>query len=181
MHINEVERILRDSVSGQENRYEIKRYCDHICCESDFVLLRDGLEYAYLKFDAAGQMSRKAMGIHEEKMGTASFYVVLRDTDAFIPTSLSCKVYPRNNMKSVFECDTDCLLEKIEGYHSTLSIPMTIEDVADFFEKSYSSLIRGRMQTFMSRVREEKKLSDVFEDHGTYFMLTPLYEGSVEI
>ena len=56
MHINEVERILRDSVSGQENRYEIKRYCDHICCESDFVLLRDGLEYAYLKFDAAGQM-----------------------------------------------------------------------------------------------------------------------------
>ena len=57
MHINEVERILRDSVSGQENRYEIKRYCDHICCESDFVLLRDGLEYAYLKFDAAGQMS----------------------------------------------------------------------------------------------------------------------------
>lgn len=112
MHINEVERILRDSVSGQENRYEIKRYCDHICCESDFVLLRDGLEYAYLKFDAAGQMSRKAMGIHEEKMGTASFYVVLRDTGAFIPTSLSCKVYPRNNMKSVFECDTDCLLEK---------------------------------------------------------------------
>lgn len=176
MHINEVERILRDSVSGQENRYEIKRYCDHICCESDFVLLRDGLEYAYLKFDAAGQMSRKAMGIHEEKMGTASFYVVLRDTGAFIPTSLSCKVYPRNNMKSVFECDTDCLLEKIESYHSTLSIPMTIEDVADFFEKTYSSLIRGRMQTFMSRVREEKKLSDVIEDHGTYFMLTPQYE-----
>ena len=70
MHINEVERILRDSVSGQENRYEIKRYCDHICCESDFVLLRDGLEYAYLKYDAAGQMSRKAMGTHEEKMGS---------------------------------------------------------------------------------------------------------------
>ena len=107
MHINEVERILRDSVSGQENRYEIKRYCDHICCESDFVLLRDGLEYAYLKFDETGRMNRKAMGIHEEKMGTAYFYVVLNDTDAFIPTSLSCKVYPRNNMKSAFECDTD--------------------------------------------------------------------------
>jgi hypothetical protein len=121
-------------------------------------------------------MSRKAMGIHEEKMGTAYFYVVLNDTDAFIPTSLSCKVYPRNNMKSVFECDTDCLLEKLEGYHSTSSIPMTIEDVADFFEKTYSSLIRGRMQTFMSRVREEKILSDVIEDHGTYFMLTPPYE-----
>ena len=43
MHINEVERILRDSICGQENRYEIKRYCDHTCCESDFVLLRDGL------------------------------------------------------------------------------------------------------------------------------------------
>jgi len=27
MHINEVERILRESVSGQEKRYEIKRYC----------------------------------------------------------------------------------------------------------------------------------------------------------
>ena len=51
MHINEVERILRDSICGQENRYEIKRYYDHICCESDFVLLRDGLEYAYFKFD----------------------------------------------------------------------------------------------------------------------------------
>ncbi len=82
MHINEVERILRESVSGQENRYEIRRYCDHICCESDFVLLRDGLEYAYFKFDETGRMSRKAMGIREEKMGTASFYVVLRDTDA---------------------------------------------------------------------------------------------------
>ena len=176
MHINEVERILRDSICGQENRYEIKRYCDHICCESDFVMLRDGLEYAYFKFDETGRMSRKAMGIHEEKMGTAYFYVVLNDTDAFIPTSLSCKVYPRNNMKSAFECDTDCLLEKLEGYHSTSSIPMTIEDVADFFEKTYSSLIRGRMQTFMSRVREEKILSDVIEDHGTYFMLTPPYE-----
>ena len=99
MHINEVERILRDSICGQENRYEIKRYCDHICCESDFVLLRDGYEYAYFKFDETGRMNRKAMGIHEEKMGTAYFYVVLNDTDAFIPTSLSCKVYPRNNMK----------------------------------------------------------------------------------
>ena len=176
MHINEVERILRESVSGKENRYEIKRYCDHTCCESDFVMLRDGLEYAYLKFDETGKMSRKAMGIHEEKMGTAYFYVVLNDTDAFIPTSLSCKVYPRNDMKSAIECDTDCLLERLEGYHSTSSIPMTIEDVADFFEKTYSSLIRGRMQTFMSRVREEKKISDVIEDHGTYFMLTPPYE-----
>ncbi|MBR6416019.1 MAG: DUF2971 domain-containing protein [Bacteroidales bacterium] len=176
MHINEVNRILTDSLSGQEGRYEIKRYCDHICCESDFVLLRDGLEYAYLKFDETGQMNRKAMGIHEDKMGTASFYVVLRDTDAFIPTSLSCKVYPRNNMKSAFECDTDCLLEKLEGYLPTSSTPMTIEDVADFFEKTYSSLIRGRMRTFMSRVREETILSDVIEDHGTYFMLTPQYE-----
>ena len=62
MHITEVERILRDSICGQENRYEIKRYCDHICCESDFVMLRDGLEYAYFKFDGTGRMSRKAMG-----------------------------------------------------------------------------------------------------------------------
>lgn len=67
MHINEVERILRDSICGQEKRYEIKRYCDHTCCESDFVMLRDGLEYAYLKFDETGKMSRKAMGIHEER------------------------------------------------------------------------------------------------------------------
>ena len=107
MHINEVERILRDSIDGKEKQYEVKRYCDHVCCESDFVMLRDGLEYAYFKFDETGRMSRKAMGIHEEKMGTAYFYVVLNDTDAFIPTSLSCKVYPRNNMKSAFECDTD--------------------------------------------------------------------------
>ena len=120
-------------------------------------------------------MSRKAMGIHEEKMGTASFYVVLNDTDAFIPTSLSCKVYPRNNMKSAFECDTDSLLEKLSEYDSNPNTSITIEDVADFFEKTYSSLIRGRMQTFMSRVRE-KELSDVIEDHGTYFMLTPQYE-----
>lgn len=176
MHINEVNRILEDSLRGMEKRYEIKKYCDHICCESDFVLLRDGLEYAYIKFDETGRMNKSAMGIHEEKMGTASFYIVLKDTDAFIPTSLSCKVYPRNNMKAAFECDTDCLLEKLEGYHSTPSISITIEDVADFFEKTYSSLIRGRMQTFMSRVREEIILSNVIEDHGTYFMLTPQYE-----
>ena len=135
MHIDEVNRILDNSVCGQEKRYEIRRYCDHICCESDFVLLRDGLEYAYLKFDETDRMNRKAMGIHEEKMGTASFYVVLRDTDAFIPTYLSCKVYPRNNMNSAFECDTDCLLEKLDRYHSTSSIPMTIEDVADFSKR----------------------------------------------
>lgn len=139
-------------------------------------MLRDGLEYAYIKFDETGRMNKSAMGIHEEKMGTASFYIVLKDTDAFIPTSLSCKVYPRNNMKAAFECDTDCLLEKLGGYHSTPSISITIEDVADFFEKTYSSLIRGRMQTFMSRVREEIILSNVIEDHGTYFMLTPQYE-----
>lgn len=176
MHINEVERILKDSIVGKEKQYEVKRYCDHVCCESDFVLLSDGMEFAYIKFDDKSNMKKKQMNIHEEKMGTASFYVLLNDTDAFIPTSLSCKVYPRNNMKSAFECDTDCLLEKLEGYHSTSSIPMTIEDVADFFEKTYSSLIRGRMQTFMSKVREEKNPSGVIEDHGTYFMLTPQYE-----
>ena len=176
MHINEVNRILEDSICGQEKQYEIKKYCDHICCESDFVLLRDGLEYAYFKFDETGQMSRNAMCIHEEKMGTASFYIILKETDEFIPVSLSCKVYPRNNMKSAFECNTDCLLKKLDGYYSTSSNPMTIEDVAEFFEKTYSSLIRGRMQTFMSRVREEKNLIDVIEDHGNYFMLTPQYE-----
>ena len=176
MHINEVERILKDSIDGKEKQYEVKRYCDHICCESDFVLLYDGMEFAYIKFDEKGNMKKKQMNIHEEKMGTASFYVLLNDTDAFIPTSLSCKVYPRNNMKSAFECDTDCLLEKLEGYHSTSSIPMTIEDVADFFEKTYSSMIRGRMQAFMSRIREATNLTDVIEDHGTYFMLSPKYE-----
>ena len=35
MHINEVEIILKDSIDGKEKQYEVKRYCDHICCESD--------------------------------------------------------------------------------------------------------------------------------------------------
>ena len=28
MHINEVERILKDSIDGKEKQYEVKRYCD---------------------------------------------------------------------------------------------------------------------------------------------------------
>ena len=61
MHINEVERILRDSIDGKEKQYEIKRYCDHICCESDFVLLNDGMEFAYIKFDDKSNMKKKQM------------------------------------------------------------------------------------------------------------------------
>ena len=61
MHINEVERILRESIDGKEKQYEIKRNCDHICCESDFVLLNDGMEFAYIKFDEKGNMKKKQM------------------------------------------------------------------------------------------------------------------------
>ena len=176
MHINEVKRILKDSIDGKEKKYEVKRYCDHICCESDFVLLYDGMEFAYIKFDEKGNMKKKQMNIHEEKMGTASFYIVIKDSDEFIPIDLPCKVYPRNNMNTVFECSTDNLLQKLCDYRSTQYTPLNIEKVAEFFEKTLSSLIRGRMQAFMSKIREETNLADVIEDHDTYFMLTPKYE-----
>lgn len=176
MHINEVERILKDSIDGKEKQYEVKRYCDHICCESDFVLLYDGMEFAYIKFDEKGNMKKEQMNIHEEKMGTASFYIVIKDSDEFIPIDLPCKVYPRNNMNTVFECSTDNLLQKLCDYRSTQYTPLNIEKVAEFFEKTFSSFIRGRMQAFMSKIREETNLADVIEDHDTYFMLTPKYE-----
>ena len=176
MHINEVERILMDSIERKEKQYEVKRYCDHVCCESDFVLLYNGMEFAYVKFDEKGNMKKKQMNIHEEKMGTASFYIVIKDSDEFIPTDLPCKVYPRNDMNSVFECTTDNLLQKLCDYHSTPYTPLNLEKVAEFFENTYSSLIRGRMQAFMSKIREETNLTDVIEDHGTYFMLSPKYE-----
>ena len=136
MHINEVERILKDSIDGKEKQYEVKRYCDHICCESDFVLLYDGMEFAYIKFDEKGNMKKKQMNIHEEKMGTASFYIVIKDSDEFIPIDLPCKVYPRNNMNTVFECSTDNLLQKLCDYRSTQYTPLNIEKVAEFFEKT---------------------------------------------
>lgn len=175
MHINEVERILRDSIDGKEKQYEVKRYCDHVCCESDFVLLYEGTEFAYVKFDEKGNMKKKQMNIHEEKMGTASFYIVIKESE-FVPIDLPCKVYPRNNMNSVFECTTDNLLQKLCDYRSTPYTPLSIEKVAEFFEKTYSSLIRGRMQAFTSKIREEANLTDVIEDHSTYFMLSPKYE-----
>ena len=175
MHINEVERILRDSLDGKEKQYEVKRYCDHVCCESDFVLLYEGTEFAYVKFDEKGNMKKKQMNIHEEKMGTASFYIVIKESE-FVPIDLPCKVYPRNNMNSVFECTTDNLLQKLCDYRSTPYTPLSIEKVAEFFEKTYSSLIRGRMQAFTSKIREEANLTDVIEDHSTYFMLSPKYE-----
>ena len=176
MHINEVERILMDSIERKEKQYEVKRYCDHVCCESDFVLLYNGMEFAYVKFDEKGNMKKKQMNIHEEKMGTASFYIVVKDSDELVPIDLPCKVYPRNNMNSAFECSTDNLLQKLYDYRSTQYTPLSIEKVAEFFEKTYSSLIRERMQAFMSNIREETNLTDVIEDYGTYFMLSPKYE-----
>ena len=116
------------------------------------------------------------MNIHEEKMGTASFYIVIKDADEFIPTDLSCKVYPRNNMNFAFECTTENLLQKLCDYRSTPYTPLSLEKVAEFFEKTYSSLIRGRMQAFMSIISEETNLANVIEDYGTYFMLSPKYE-----
>lgn len=89
MHINEVRSILSDSFSSGVNAvYELKNYNDHQCCNSDFVLLYNHQEYAYIKFDNTGKMTKEEMGIHEEKMGTAYFYIIVKDTDDFIPTNL---------------------------------------------------------------------------------------------
>lgn len=74
MHINEVQSILSDAFSsGGNGVYELKNYNDHHCCNSDFVLLYNHQEYAYIKFDITGKMTKEEMGIHEEKMGTAYF------------------------------------------------------------------------------------------------------------
>ena len=175
MHLNEVERILKDTIQKKEN-YLLRKYCDHICCNSDFVLLNNGFEFAYIKFDERGNMTRKEMNINEEKMGAARFYVVVKDSDEFIPTNLPCRVFPRNDMKHPLDCLTDNLLEKLESLQPINSRKMPIEAIADFFEKSLSSLIRGRMQAFISKIREVENLSDVIEDHDSYFMFTPQYE-----
>ena len=175
MHLNEVERILREALCLSK-KYELKKYCDHICCESDFLLLKNGIEYAYIKFDQTSKMSKKEMNINEEKMGTAHFYIIVKDSDEFIPTNLPCKIFPRNNMKNPFECSTDVLSKTLLSYQVKTKLSITIEDVSDFFEKSFSSLIRGRMQAFVSKIREETDLSKVIEDYDAYFMLTPEYE-----
>ena len=176
MHINEVHRILTDTFCKEKgNGFEIKTYNDSISCESDFVLLYEGKEYAYFKFDETGKMSRKAMAIHEEKMGTAGFYIVVRDTADFIPVDLNCTVYPRNDMNAAFVCDTSDLLQRLQAYQP-VRLPISVEDVVDFFAHTYSSLIRGRMQVFLSKLREESNVSNMIEDQGHYFMLTPAYE-----
>ena len=175
MHLNEVERILKDTIH-KKDCYLLHKYCDHICCNSDFVLLNNGLEFAYIKFDERGNMTRKDMNINEEKMGTARFYVVVMDSDEFIPTDLPCRIFPRNHMKHPFDCRTGELLGKLENYQPVNGKKISIEEIADYFEKSLSSLIRGRMQTFISKIREEEHPSDVIEDHDSYFMFTPQYE-----
>ena len=176
MHINEVERILKECVTESDGSYELKRYHDGICCESDFVLLHEGREYAFIKFDESGKAKWKTLNVHEEKMGTARFYIVVRDTDDFIPTDLNCIVYPRNEIKSVFTCKASELQDKLGNYNPSNPKPLTIEDLADFFSKTYSSLIRGRMQAFVSLLQAEQTLADIVEDYGCYFMLTPKYE-----
>ncbi len=177
MHINEVQSILSDSFSSRGNRaYELKKYNDHLCCNSDFVLLSNGLEFAYIKFDERGDLTGKDMNINEEKMGTARFFIVVKDSGEFIPIDMLCRVFPRNDMKHPFDCRTGELLDKLENYQPVNGKKMSIEEIAVFFEKSFSSLIRGRMQTFISKIREEEKLSNVIEDHDSYFMFTPQYE-----
>jgi len=175
MHLKEVERIIKDAFSSDKN-YQLSDYSDHICCESDFVLLYNGLEYAYIKFDETGKMTRKDMNINEERMGTARYYIVVKDSDEFIPTNLPCRVYPRNEMKHPFDCSTDDLQERLENYRPVDIEKISIDAIADFFEKSFSSLIRGRMHAFIANVREANKLADVIEDYHSYFMLTPQYE-----
>ena len=177
MHINEVQSILSDSLSSRANGgYELKKYNDHLCCISDFVLLNNGLEYAYIKFDERGNMARKEMNINKGKMGTARFYIVIKDSDEFIPSNLPCRIYPKNDINHPFDCSTDDLLSQLENYQSANSKTLSIEAIADFFEKSFSSLIRGRMHSFISKIREETNLSNVIEDHDSYFMFTPQYE-----
>lgn len=176
MHINEVERILKEFIIELDGCYELKQYNDDICCDSDFVLLHQGREYAYIKFDESGKAKWKTLNVNEEKMGTARYYIVVRDTDSFIPLDLHCVVYPRNGIKSAFTCKASDLLEKLKNHHYTNQNPLTIEALAAFFSKSYSSLIRGRMQSFVSLLKEETTLENVVEDYGCYFMLTPKYE-----
>ncbi len=177
MHINEVQSILSDSFSSGENGvYELKYYNDHQCCNSDFVLLYNHQEYAYIKFDNTGKMTKEEMYIHEEKMGTAYFYIVVNDTDDFIPTNLPCKVYIRNAMRTPLKCDTSTLQETLMNNKPSTTHPVAIKDLAEYFEKTYSSLIRRRMQVFTTRIREMSDISEVIEDYGTYFTLKPYFE-----
>jgi hypothetical protein len=177
MHINEVRSILSDSFSSGVNAvYELKNYNDHQCCNSDFVLLYNHQEYAYIKFDNTGKMTKEKMGIHEEKMGTAYFYIIVKDTDDFIPTNLPCKVYVRNAMKTPLKCDTSTLQETLMNNKPSTTHPIAINDLADYYEKTYSSLIRGRMQVFTTRIREVSDISEVIEDYGAYFTLKPYFE-----
>ena len=176
MHINEVFAILKDTFSTAGKQFEIKKYNDEISCNCDFVLLFEGMEFAYIKYDINGDMNVKEMKIHEDKMGSASFYCIVKDSEDFIPVSLPCIIYPRNNMNHPFACDTSNIGEKLLGYHSPNASPLTIENVADFLGKTYSSLIRGRMQVFLSKCSEETNIENVIEDHDSFFMLTPKYE-----
>ena len=138
MHINDVESILKETFCGQKgNQYEIKKYNDGICCQSDFVLLFEGGEYAYIKFDETGKMSRKAMGVQEDKMGASQFYIVVRDTDDFIPISLSCTVYPKNDRGSSFTCDTSEILDRLKSYRNSSLKSLSLDALCGFFEKTY--------------------------------------------
>lgn len=177
MHINEVRSILSDSFSSGVNAvYELKNYNDHQCCNSDFVLLYNHQEYAYIKFDNTDKMTKEEMCIHEEKMGAAYFYIIVKDTDDFIPTNLPCKVYVRNAMKTPLKCDTSTLQETLMNNKPSTNHPIAINDLAEYFEKTYSSLIRGRMQVFTTRIREVSDISEVIEDYGAYFTLKPYFE-----
>lgn len=176
MHINEVFSVLKDSLSKKDGGFEVKPYNDGLCCVSDFVVLRNHKEFAYVKFDEKGKMDKKSMNIHEEKMGTAAFYIVVNDTDAFIPEDLPCTVYPRKT-RGPIRCGTDTLLQTLTGFKFKGLDPIGVSDLSQFFEKTYSSLIRGRMKTFFDSLREAKTADEIIEDFGNYFMFRPEYEA----
>lgn len=90
MHINEVFSILKDCLSEKDDSFDVKAYNDGLCCASDFVVLRNHKEFAYVKYDEKGEMDKKSMNLHEEKMGAAAFYVVVNDTDAFFQIGRVC-------------------------------------------------------------------------------------------
>lgn len=175
MHINEVFRVLKDCLSRKDGGFDIKPYNDGLCCVSDFVVLRNHKEFAYIKYDEKGKMDKKSMNLHEEKMGTAAFYVVVNDTDAFIPEDLPCTVYPRNT-RTPIRCGTETLLQTLLDFKFKNLDPISVSDLSQFFEKTYSSLIRGRMKTFFDSLNEAKSVDEIIVDFGSYFMFRPEYE-----
>lgn len=175
MHINEVFSILKDCLSEKDDSFDVKAYNDGLCCVSDFVVLRNHKEFAYVKYDEKGEMDKKSMNLHEEKMGTAAFYVVVKDTDAFIPADLPCTVFPRNT-RTPIRCSTDTLLQTLTDFKFKDLDPISVSDLLLFFEKTYSSLIRGRMKTFFDTLNDAKTVDEIIVDLGCYFMFRPEYE-----